>query len=137
MAPAPCALQDQQQWPEDSHSDTALEEALNKGNHNPSSALNSQIKQKRRLTLEGDQTAENCQSGEDIEKEQTEEQLDAFPTSGQPVLDTTLKDMLLSLRGALQQIEGVVGLIESGVGGVKCTPRYLRERVPVKREVLL
>lgn len=31
------------------------------------------------------------------------QQLDAFPTSGQPILDTTMKEMLLTLRGALQQ----------------------------------
>lgn len=37
-----------------------------------------------------------------MEDAQGKEQLDAFPTSGQPVLNTTLKHMLLSLRGALQ-----------------------------------
>lgn len=31
------------------------------------------------------------------------EKLNAFPTSGQPILDTDLKDLILSLRGALQQ----------------------------------
>lgn len=37
-----------------------------------------------------------------MEDAQGEEQLDAFPTSGQPVLNTSLKNMCLSLRGALQ-----------------------------------
>lgn len=30
------------------------------------------------------------------------EKLDAFPTVGQPILDSALKDMLITLRGALQ-----------------------------------
>lgn len=31
------------------------------------------------------------------------QQLDAFPTTGQPITDITMKDMLLTLRGALQK----------------------------------
>lgn len=74
-------------------------------NDNPlsSSPFCSPVKQKRRLGEGGENEDEAGAAGEEMEESSTQaEQLDAFPTSGQPIIDTTMKEMLQTLRGALQ-----------------------------------
>lgn len=67
------------------------------------STSNSPVKQRRKLT--GDEGAELGQRQMAAELPgpvSYEDPLNSFPTSGQPILDTAVKEMLLSLRGSLQ-----------------------------------
>lgn len=66
-----------------------------------SSASNSPVKS--RSKLDGDATALNCSSEEmNITTPNSEDLLDAFPTSNQAVSEAFLKEMMLALRSSIQ-----------------------------------
>lgn len=66
--------------------------------------INSPLRQKRRISdAESYVSDSHPNVNATFTNNPYNEKLNAFPTSGQPIVDTDLKEMLLSLRGALQQ----------------------------------
>lgn len=69
----------------------------------PSSPFISPAKKKRSLGEQGDVQHVTGLEGEEMEESNTcSQQLKEFSTTGQPILDTPMKEMLQTLRGALQ-----------------------------------
>lgn len=63
----------------------------------------SPVKQRRRISSnEGKTTKAPSDHNYTLESNPYDDKLNAIPTAGQPILDTTIKDMIMSLRGALQ-----------------------------------
>lgn len=63
----------------------------------------SPVKQRRRISSnEGKFTTTNPDYIYAPESNPYDDKLNAIPTAGQPILDTKIKDMIMSLRGALQ-----------------------------------
>lgn len=74
------------------------------GDRSPPSTFNSPVKQRRKLTADGHTVSETPPDNDSItDTNGFSEKLDAFPTVGQPILDSALKDMLITLHGAFQQ----------------------------------
>lgn len=70
----------------------------------PSSPSTSPIKQKRRISAPNEPAPSDHSVCEEMDETNAcGLQLDAFPTTGQTITDITMKDMLLTLRGALQK----------------------------------
>lgn len=68
----------------------------------PPSPFTSSVKQKRRVGKEGDGSDHAGMGSEEMDESSSYGQhLDEFPTSGQPIIDTTMKEMLQTLPGAL------------------------------------
>lgn len=84
--------------------DYLRQEYTHEGNGHPGTVVfQSPVKQKRKLDITTNQVSTSPSSI--ITPPETNvfgEQLDAFPTAGQPIIDSTMKDMLITLRGALQ-----------------------------------
>lgn len=74
--------------------------------HNSSDCRNdilSPVKQKRRISSnEGNANTANLEHNCLFENNPYDKKLNAIPRAGQPILDSTIKDMIRSLRGALQ-----------------------------------
>ena len=84
--------------------DSLRQEYTQEGNGHPGTLIfQSPVKQKRKLDITTTQVSTSPSSI--ITPPDTNlfgEKLDTFPTAGQPIIDSTMKDMLITLQGALQ-----------------------------------